>query len=248
MIGRRASLLRLKSARIGDAVLVRPVGRLDLSTYAHLRDGLLKHAADQPAALLVVLDEDFEIGSDPLATVFATTWMRVARWPAVPFVLVARERVHREVLTRTGVARFVPYHEGLDRALAAVRQLPLRHRDEIQLPAAPLARVLARSFVRERCGAWHLPRLTTSAVALADELVANALLHTDSAPVLRIDLFPRRLTVAVHDTSPVLPPAPGPGAGARGLAVVEALSTAWGSNHTLDGGKVVWASLAVPPR
>ncbi|GAA3463660.1 hypothetical protein GCM10018963_56730 [Saccharothrix longispora] len=229
-------------------MLLRPVGRLDLSTYAHLRDGLLKHAADQPTALLVVLDEDFEIGSDTLAALFVTVWMRVARWPDVPFALVAREPVHRAVLTRTGVTRFMPCYEEVGQALAAVEELPLRRRDEIQLPAAPLAAVLARSFVRERCGTWHLPRLVLPAVALADELVANALLHTDSAPVLRIDLFPHRFTVAVHDTSPVLPGSPGSGAGARGLAMVETLSSAWGSNHTLDGGKVVWASLEIAPR
>ena len=33
----------------------------------------------------------------------------------------------------------------------------------------------------------------------------------------------------------------------RGLAIVEGLATQWGYYHARQGGKVVWAELALPP-
>jgi hypothetical protein len=235
------SLLDLHVERDGDWVVLVPVGRLDLSTYPRLRDDLLKHAAEQPSVLIVDLGPGFGIGTPTVASVFATVWMRVSAWPCLPFMLVASP-VHRRVLASQGICRFVPCFHDLDAAVAAAARAPERLRDEVQLPAAATAAYLARDFTRQACGRWTTPEITAQAVLLTSELVENTLKHTDSAPTLRLELFPTQLTVAVRDDHPDLVHR----ARGDGLTIVDRLSAAWGSYPTLSGGKVVWASIAVP--
>lgn len=219
-----------------DTVLVSPTGRLDLSTYVELRDGLLKQAAEQPSALVVELTDAFEIGSDTLASVFATVCMRIAPWSGVRLMLVPTTRRHRAMLERTGVARFVHTH----RSVTDARQQPLRRcRDEVQLPHDPTAANLARQFVLRACGRWHVAEQTVSAVLIAGELVENAVKHTASPPTLRVEHFGTHLVLTVRDGEPWQMTRPG-----RGTALLERLATTWGRAGTLDGGKLVWAALS----
>jgi anti-anti-sigma regulatory factor len=218
-------------------VLVSPEGRLDLSTYVQLRDGLLKHAAEQPSAVVVELTDAFEIGSDSLASVFSTVWLRIAPWSGVRMMLVPLTTRHQRMLARTGVGRFVPtYSSG-----AEARSSPVdRCRAEVQLHRDNAAANTARMFVLRECDRWDVKAATVSIVLIAGELVENALKHTDSAPTLRVERFPRHLTVAVRDGEPM-----GDGPPARGTALLGRLANAWGHSTTLDGGKLVWATVSI---
>ncbi len=89
------------------AVVVRPVGRLDLSTYPLLRDALLGHAAEQPAALIVDLD-GIEAEAVTSLSVFTTVRMRISSWPAIPMLLSASRSPLSRLLRRSAVPRFVP--------------------------------------------------------------------------------------------------------------------------------------------
>ena len=54
--------------------------------------------------------------------------------------------------------------------------------------------------------------------------------------------------MSVRDASSVPPSRLEPGStqiGGRGIFLVDAMSKAWGTAPTWDGGKVVWAALAV---
>ncbi|QWF84581.1 ATP-binding protein [Amycolatopsis sp. CA-230715] len=75
------------------------------------------------------------------------------------------------------------------------------------------------------------------------ELVANALLHTESTPELTLRLTGSRLRVEVVDESAVLPSKrAGGGDGGWGLRLVESLAVRWGAEP--DGaGKRVWCEL-----
>ncbi|MBD0745337.1 ATP-binding protein [Streptomyces sp. CBMA152] len=113
----------------------------------------------------------------------------------------------------------------------------------------------ARALLAEQARAWKVPdRLTETAVLLLSELMTNAVRH-GRAPadrevrarcVLGGDIF----RVEVVDANAVLPypRAAGPDdESGRGLALVEALSDAWGANHRPCGiGKTVWFELIVP--
>ncbi|KJK35384.1 hypothetical protein UK23_42920 [Lentzea aerocolonigenes] len=223
-----------------------PVGRLDLSTYAALRDGLLKCVVDTPAALVVRLGPGFECASLTMLAVFDAVWMRVTQWPDIPMVLVTETEKHRHELRRCGVTKYIPAVGDLAAALEAARRPPPRRYRRLSLPQSPAAPMLAREAVREACAQWDLPRLSDDAVLVVSELVENAVRHARSAPVLRIELRPSGLSLAVQDDDPAPPTlfdAPVDAGGHRGVQLVDRICRAWGCTESSDGGKIVWAVL-----
>src|SRR5206468_2642783 len=80
------------------------------------------------------------------------------------------------------------------------------------------------------------------------ELLTNALEHAGAPVTLRAHVTSARLVVEVQDTSALLPrptTAPDDGDGGRGLALVAALSAAWGMRLSRTG-KTTWAELHRP--
>ena len=79
---------------------------------------------------------------------------------------------------------------------------------------------------------------------MASELVTNAIVHTDSAPVISVSKSGNRIRVGVQDDDPRPPQIrdrPGDRSGGNGLRIVEAWSAAWGTEASPGGaGKVVW--------
>ena len=239
------SELHLPALQVGGIILVRCGGVLDLSTYVHFRDSLLKHAADEPTALIVELDGDFEFGSTAIASVLSTVWMRVSEWPGVPVLVVATADRHRDTLVTSGVGRFVPYFSSLQAALDAVGKPPRRRLDRMTLPSTPGAGRYARDFARTTCVRWRLDSIADAAADVVGELVDNVVRHTASGPAIRLELRGERLTVAVGDLEPRLPKANDTHR-PHGLGIVEALSHNWGSTPAWSGGKTVWAVLETP--
>jgi anti-sigma regulatory factor (Ser/Thr protein kinase) len=86
------------------------------------------------------------------------------------------------------------------------------------------------------------------AALVLSELVGNAVRHARPLPggAMRVEwsLHPDTVEVAVTDGGsselPVALPADEAATGGRGLTIVEALSSAWGTRRA-DRGKVVWA-------
>jgi anti-anti-sigma factor len=242
--------LDIKLRLLDGVTVVRPTGRLDLSSYAPLRDTLLKALAEQPAGLVVELN-DLEVDVSTSLTVFATVWMRASQWPNVPFTLVAPTGRIRWLLQRSGITRFAPLHHDLADALAALGAEPFRRRVEIELPHELASPRRARAFADETCRAWHVPpEQAIDIVLVSSELVDNALLFTSSDCLLRMELREDLLSVAVRDSSrwpPVLGAPPPDQPDGRGLIIVERTATAWGWMPT-SAGKVVWATFALPGR
>ena len=94
---------------------------------------------------------------------------------------------------------------------------------------------------------WNVDEARIDPVVLvANELVANAIVHANSAPVLSLAATGSELVLRVDDESPELPVARAAGPddlGGRGLVVVDALVDRWGID-TRPGGKSVWAAFA----
>jgi hypothetical protein len=97
--------------------------------------------------------------------------------------------------------------------------------------------------------AWAFEERTADDVLLVlSELVSNAVLHAGDAQGATLVLYDDRIRVEVADPSTVAPAPSGYDVNAhtgRGLGLVEALALEWGVAHQ-DGGKVVWADLALP--
>ncbi|MFE2754666.1 ATP-binding protein [Actinosynnema sp. NPDC059335] len=237
--------LALHRTDVAGVAVLRPAGTLDLTTYRDLRDGLLECAADEPTALVVRLDDGFECATPAFMSVFTTVCQRVAEWPGVPVLLVAETPGHR----RSRAAAAVPRFTTLTAALAAAERPPDHapdHRAEIRLPASLAGGRLARCFVRDACERWVVAHLVPSAATVATELVENAVRHARSAPVLRLRLNGRALTIAVCDDDPDPPATPAVEPlrpGGRGIMIVSSLSRTWGCYRRPRGGKIVWAVL-----
>ncbi len=104
----------------------------------------------------------------------------------------------------------------------------------------------ARTFLRQTLAGWDEAGYDHGAAQVLTELATNAALHTRSPYTVRLVLEPTTLLVEVSDSSPVPPQVRqyGPEATTgRGIALVEALGTAWGVDR-VPTGKTVWCRLA----
>jgi hypothetical protein len=124
------------------------------------------------------------------------------------------------------------------------RDRPLRsHWTVWRLPDAVLH---ARRFTARTLRSWGVADELDTALLVVSELVTNAIAHTQGAVGMDLTLSVDRLRIAVNDASPRSPVKPvsvsWESTGGRGLLIVEATTTAWGS-VPLSGGKQVWAEI-----
>ncbi|WP_053732379.1 SpoIIE family protein phosphatase [Nocardia sp. NRRL S-836] len=124
--------------------------------------------------------------------------------------------------------------------LAADRQVA-----SMPLDSGPAVAARARAFVSEQLTRWDLAEVRDAALTVTSELVANAVQHADRPVVLRLHRENSRLfiDVADHGTSgPRLFDAGPQDDRHRGLLLVDAFATRWGTRAT-EEGKVVWAEI-----
>ncbi|GHF69843.1 magnesium or manganese-dependent protein phosphatase [Streptomyces mashuensis] len=120
-------------------------------------------------------------------------------------------------------------------------------------PADPEALSAARHMIRAAVRAWGARERSDEIELVADELVTNALLHTDGPAVVTIRMLTgpqTRVRVEVEDRSSVLPRRREPGesgVSGRGLLLVDRLADVWGVEPR-GTGKSVWCEFAVPDR
>ncbi|WP_432038469.1 ATP-binding protein [Streptomyces cucumeris] len=115
------------------------------------------------------------------------------------------------------------------------------------LPCAPESARRARLLVRAACDTWQLAGLADPAALVISELIGNAVAHSGSR-LVRVSVSrpePCRVRLAVVDksrTRPAQRDASADDEHGRGLAIIEAVSDAWGTDP-LRWGKRVWAEL-----
>ncbi|WP_078909985.1 SpoIIE family protein phosphatase [Streptomyces sp. NRRL S-87] len=116
-------------------------------------------------------------------------------------------------------------------------------------PGDPDAPATARHLIRAAAAAWGAWERADAIELAADELMTNALVHTEGGGVVTVRLTADgRVRVEVEDTSSALPrrrEADDWAVSGRGLMLVEQLSDAWGVEPR-GGGKYVWAEFAIP--
>ncbi len=116
----------------------------------------------------------------------------------------------------------------------------------IPLPAGTMAVPAARRHTAEVLFAWGLPeRVRENAELVVSELVGNAVEHGGGRTELGISRGEDVVRVDVFDTNPEPPVMLSPTTGDdrhRGLLIVAALATNWGTDRA-GAGKSVWAEL-----
>ncbi|WP_327417974.1 SpoIIE family protein phosphatase [Streptomyces sp. NBC_01233] len=122
---------------------------------------------------------------------------------------------------------------------------PLRQRLE---PGDTEAPGLARHLIRAAVAAWGARDRADEIELAADELMTNALVHTDGGGDVSMRLTVQgRIRIEVEDTSSALPRRREAGDWAvsgRGLMLVERLADEWGVEPR-GGGKCVWCEFAL---
>lgn len=222
-------------------------GVLDSDTYLTVRDAVIKAAIDVPRAVIVDIDRLYA-SSISAWTVFKSARWQVSVWPDVPILLVCGQPAVRQAIATAGVTRYVPTHSTRQLAVDAAhdQSFEVRRRARTELPRSSGSIDLARGVVADRLTQWDICEVAAAAATVATVFVENALDHTESAPVLIIESYRDTVTVAVEDDSPHLPARrEDADRGAdivSGLAIVSAVTRAWGAAPTRSG-KTVWASV-----
>ncbi|MEU3611717.1 SpoIIE family protein phosphatase [Streptomyces sp. NPDC006872] len=120
-------------------------------------------------------------------------------------------------------------------------------------PGDPEALSEARHMIRAAVRAWGVRDRSDEIELVADELITNALMHTEGAAIVTLRVLTggeRRLRVEVEDTSSALPrrrEAGESGVSGRGLLLVDLLADAWGV-EARGGGKCVWCEFVAAER
>lgn len=89
----------------------------------------------------------------------------------------------------------------------------------------------------------------SAVVLLAGEILTNAVVHGGGWFLLHLDVSTRRVRVEVTDASAGQPRVLRPNGireHGRGMAIVDAMATKWGTDH-LGSHKVVWFELVYDP-
>ncbi|MDQ2585555.1 ATP-binding protein [Saccharothrix yanglingensis] len=117
----------------------------------------------------------------------------------------------------------------------------------VTLPASAASSAHARQVVADAAKAWELSEdVAEDAALVVTELVSNSVDHAIGPVDLTVSRTATGLRVEVGDRSPAQPrpqPVRVDSSRGRGLIIVAALSTAWGTEPT-PTGKVVWAELS----
>jgi anti-anti-sigma regulatory factor len=237
--------LSVEEHDLAGACVLEPRGLLDVPACGALRESLVRTGADEPSAVIVDLG-GLEIPDDAALSLFRSAGDQLAQWPGVPLLLVAGRAEHRRMLDRYEVCTELPVHPSVPAAAAALGRPPPRRVARLTLPNSMTGARLARAFVERTCVRWERTGDALDAVTVVNELVENTLLHTYSAPSVRLELRRGLLTVAVYDDDPAPPRMGGPTpaiADRRGLLLVDRLVAVWGCSPTRSGGKAVWAVL-----
>lgn len=230
------NVLRCDVVEQGAAVVIELAGSLRLDTVSRVRVAVEKMLPPRPDVIVLDaarLDEVEKV----CVSMFAVVGRRAAE-QGVPLVVAAPSESLRRVL---GVTPMFVRTTATRAEAKAVRGLPGGGRVSVTLPRVLTAPKQARELVERLC-AGSPRRLREDAALVANELVSNAIEHTEHGPLeLTVSFLRQYVRIEVHDQHPSLD-----GQAGLGLTMVEVASARWGWKPTPEGGKVIWADLALP--
>jgi hypothetical protein len=236
--------------RAGDHLVLRLDGTLSRSTapqVATLLDTVL--AEGQP--VLVELAR-LRLGWASGLEVFPMAQRAGGGWPVARLVLFAADEELALALQAAGIGERVPMAPDRRTATTLRNQRPEAVHRQVNLLNSSASARSARHAAETACRDWNIPHLAPVAALIAEELVTNAVEHTDGTAELTLGLRGSDVTVGVRDGSAGSVPRPRLSSVdrpcGRGLHLVAAFADRWGVARHGDG-KTVWAELSIhrPP-
>jgi hypothetical protein len=221
-------------------------GTLDTTSAARMMVALRDVVADAPIALIVDAAH-LVVASEKALHAFGDLVRQSRLWPGTGVTLAGAAPETARMIR--SVTDDVELFDSLAPATAAAITLPVPPRRSIVLQPDANAPAESRRFVQTVCAEWGIRRLANLTELISSELVTNAVMHARTPMNVTLRLLDDRLSVDVRDSdprpmfrpSPDAPGAPGDEHG-RGLLLLDAMATAWGSSPT-GNGKVVWANI-----
>jgi hypothetical protein len=220
--------------------LVRLSGVLDATTAGTVRDVLLEVLAGQPEAVVVEV-AGLEIGEPGAVGVLHDIRQATIRWPAAHLTLCD---VRMEAWQGSG------WSQCPDPAAAFAALGEPRRGDRIALELEPWAGAArkCRALITAACERWGRVELAEPACIVLTEMVNNVVAHAETSMIVLIASRDEAVSVAVRDRSTVTPsyagaPVSPTASGGRGMLLIDAVASRWGSLALADG-KVVWALLS----
>jgi hypothetical protein len=228
--------------------VLQPHGFLEGSTYLPLRNAIISAAIDEPEGVIVDLSSLVVSEPSALMALNSARW-HISRWPGTPMALVCSDSGPGETIARQGISRRVPMFASIAEAAGALRCrrcCTVRRRTHTKFPRVTSCIHAARELVAAWLREWSRPELISVAKLVVTVFVENVLVHTDSAPVVRLDNAMDVVTVAVGDNSSALATRTercgSLSTDISGVAIVAALCREWGNAPT-PTGKMVWAAI-----
>jgi anti-anti-sigma regulatory factor len=236
--------------RSHPVALIRPRGVLDAVTAQELRATVLEALLELPTA--VVLDTtELVLVDDVGVVVLATVARECRRWPGAPIVLGGPSDGLLAAAQRQGNAGEFELYPDVAGALAEAQGRGVPPWARVRLDPTRYAPALAREELTNFCARWGVPAEHEAPAVIVSELVTNAVVHTNTAIDVTLRLTGPILQIAVRDLGggrvhlvPVTDESSDHG---RGLVLVDALASAWGT-FVPRYGKVVWATVPLAAR
>jgi hypothetical protein len=235
--------LQVGVSDIGEVRVLRFSGALDATTYAPIRDGIVKAALDEPDSVVIDVTE-LTVREDPAWAVFTSARWQIAEWPNIPLAMVCAHGQGRNAALRNGITRYVPMYTTLETALAELSADGLqryRRRSRALLPSQPTSIRRCRELATEWLTEWARTDFIHVVSTVATELVEIALADTDRDFALRLETDGSTVSVAIQHIGIVNPVRRKSARdNVSGLDLVAGNSRAWG-NYTTSVGNTVWA-------
>jgi anti-anti-sigma regulatory factor/anti-sigma regulatory factor (Ser/Thr protein kinase) len=228
--------------------VLRAHGVLDADTAVDFRVAMMELLTEQPPGLVIDV-ADLAVTDDIALTVLVAVARDSERWPGTRLAVGGAAADFAESANRMGVTRNMvvcPDYRGAEMEL---NRLPVPPRRYVRLEPDRFAPGLAREAVHEFCQNHRVRRGADAAQLIASELVTNAVVHAGTPIGMTLRLMAPDLHIAVRDRADGAVRITGDGDPGsvhtgRGLMLVEALASRWGSFHP-NNGKVVWATVRI---
>jgi anti-anti-sigma regulatory factor len=239
--------LTIEVERAHPVVTLSPHGVLDAYTAPDLRAAMLEAVADQGAGVIVDVS-DLTVGDDIGLAVLSSVGQENRRWPAVGLILAGPSGDFMAAGERIGIFSYIASCPDVATALAELAAVEVPPRRRVSIPPDRNAPSVARAAVHDFCHERGVTGSTEAAQLVASELVTNAVVHAGTPIQLTLRLMSGTLHIAVRDTGVGQARISGfvdeSAESGRGLVLVDALATSWGS-FVPPVGKIVWATLRV---
>jgi anti-anti-sigma regulatory factor len=221
--------------------VVRLSGELTAASMRPAHTALVEALMEEPTAVVVDMT-GLESADESAMALFPAVGKLAREWPGARLLLGGLRPKVAEALPESG---WVAAHDSVEQALAVASTDPVPQRVHRYLEPTVEAPKMARELATHAWWDWGLAGRPSSVQVLASELVTNGVRHARTPLGFSMTLRGKTVRLSVQDWAPAPVRQRSPAESdlqGRGLIVVEAIASRWGS-VPLGEGKVVWAEL-----